>query len=96
MLIIDLFYYIYLLLMIPDPLYFFVLEEIFHVCVSAHLCQLALGGEAEAVDGVRPAVGPLPKLLRRLSERHVGGDGAVDNGLLGKKRLHFKKRWLTR
>ncbi len=47
----------------------------------SHLGQVALGREAEAVDGVRPAVGPLAKLLRRLGERHVGGDGAVDNGL---------------
>ena len=42
---------------------------------------MALGREAEAVDGVGPAVGPLAKLLRCLGERHVGGDGAVDDGL---------------
>lgn len=42
---------------------------------------MALGREAEAVDGVGPAVGPLAELVRRLGERHVGGDGAVDDGL---------------
>lgn len=47
----------------------------------SHLDQLVLGREAEAVDRVGPAVGPLAELLRRLGECHVGGDGAVDNGL---------------
>lgn len=42
---------------------------------------MALGGEAETVDGVGPAVGPLAELVRRLGEGHVGGDGAVDDGL---------------
>lgn len=42
---------------------------------------MALRREAEAIDSVRPAVGPLAKLVRCLGERHVGGDGAVDNGL---------------
>lgn len=42
---------------------------------------MALGREAEAVDSVRPAVGPLAEFVRRLGERHVGGDGAVDDGL---------------
>lgn len=48
-----------------------------------HFGQVALGGEAEAVDGVGPAVGPLAKLVRCLGERHVGGDGTVDDGLQG-------------
>lgn len=48
-----------------------------------HFGQVALGREAEAVDGVGPAVGPLAELVRRLGERHVGGDGAVDDGLQG-------------
>lgn len=48
---------------------------------SPHLHQVALRREAEAVDGVGPAVGPLAELLGRLGERHVGGDGAVDDGL---------------
>lgn len=42
---------------------------------------MTLRREAQAVDSVRPAVGPLAKLVRCLGERHVGGDGAVDNGL---------------
>lgn len=42
---------------------------------------MAFTGEAQAVHGVGPAVGPLPELLRRLCEGHVGGDGAVDDGL---------------
>lgn len=42
---------------------------------------MALGREAEAIDSVRPAVGPLAELVRCLGERHVGGDGAVDDGL---------------
>ena len=56
--------------------------------MCAHLGQLTLRGEAEAVDGVGPAVGPLAKLLRCLGEGHVGGDGAVDDGLLGEKKMH--------
>jgi len=40
---------------------------------GSHLDQVALRREAEAVDGVGPAVGPLAKLLRCLGERHVGG-----------------------
>lgn len=44
---------------------------------------MALWWEAEAVDSVGSAVRPLAKLLRCLGERHVGGDGAVYNGLLG-------------
>lgn len=55
--------------------------------MSAHLGQIALRREAEAVDGVRPAVGPLAKLLGGFGEGHVGGDGAVDDGLVGKKKL---------
>lgn len=47
----------------------------------SHFGQVALRREAEAVDSVRPAVGPLAELVRRLGERHVGGDGAVDDGL---------------
>lgn len=46
---------------------------------------MALGREAEAVDRVGPAVGPLAELVGRLGERHVGGDGAVDNGLWTEK-----------
>lgn len=49
----------------------------------SHLNQVALWWEAEAVDSVGSAVRPLAKLLRCLGERHVGGDGAVYNGLLG-------------
>lgn len=48
-----------------------------------HFGQVALGGEAQAVDSVGPAVSPLAKLVRRLGKRHVGGDGAVDDGLHG-------------
>lgn len=46
-----------------------------------YLLQLLLRGETQTVDGVRPAVGPLAKLLGRFGERHVGGDGAVDDSL---------------
>lgn len=49
----------------------------------SHLNQVALWWEAEAVDSVGSAVRPLAKLLRCFGERHVGGDGAVYNGLLG-------------
>lgn len=45
--------------------------------------QLLLRREAEAVDGVGPAVGPLAKLLRGPGEGHAGGHRAVDDGLDG-------------
>lgn len=48
---------------------------------GVYLVQLLLSGEAQAVDRVGPAVRPLPELLRRFGEGHVGGDGAVDDGL---------------
>ena len=53
------------------------------VCVSVcvYLLQLLLSGEAQAVDGVGSAVCPLAKLLGGFGEGHVGGDGAVDDGL---------------
>lgn len=52
------------------------------VCVSGvYLLQLLLCGEAQAVDRVCPAVCPLAKLLGGFGEGHVGGDGAVDDGL---------------
>lgn len=47
----------------------------------SHFAQVALGREAQAVDGVGSAVRPLAEFLRGLSEGHVGGDGAVDDGL---------------
>lgn len=46
-----------------------------------YLLQLLLCGEAQAIDGVGPAVCPLAKLLGGFGEGHVGGDGAVDDGL---------------
>lgn len=46
-----------------------------------YLLQLLLRGEAQAIDGVGPAVCPLAKLLGGFGEGHVGGDGAVDDGL---------------
>lgn len=55
--------------------------------VCTHLDQVALRREAKAVDGVGSAVGPLAKLLWCLGERHVGGDGAVDNGLWRTKHM---------
>lgn len=57
-------------------------------CVSprSHFGQVALGREAEAVDRVGPAVGPLAELVGRLGEGHVGSDGAVDDGLEGRDR----------
>lgn len=68
-----------------SPHFPFLLDKdltITNACIQRpHLDQVALRGEAEAVDGVGPAVGPLAELLRRLGECHVGGDGAVDNGL---------------
>lgn len=48
---------------------------------DVYLLQLLLSGEAQAVHGVGPAVGPLAKLLGGFGEGHVGGDGAVDDGL---------------
>ena len=52
------------------------------MCASdVYLLQLLLRGEAQAVDGVGPAVRPLAKLLGGFGEGHVGGDGAVDDGL---------------
>ncbi len=52
------------------------------VCVCGlYLLQLLLCGEAQAIDSVGPAVRPLAKLLRGFGEGHVGGDGAVDDGL---------------
>lgn len=52
------------------------------ICVCAdYLLQLLLGGEAQTVDGVGPAVCPLTKLMRGFGEGHVWGDGAVDDGL---------------
>lgn len=52
----------------------------------SHFGQVALGREAEAVDRVGPAVGPLAELVGRLGEGHVGSDGAVDDGLEGRDR----------
>lgn len=46
-----------------------------------YLVKLLLSGEAQAVHSVSPAVCPLAKLLRCLSECHVGCDGAVDDSL---------------
>ena len=66
--------------------------------LRSHLDQVALGRESEAVHSVRPAVGPLAELLRRLGERHVGGDGAVDDGLRRRRdnepssKLHLFRR----
>jgi hypothetical protein len=40
-----------------------------------------LGGKAQAIHGVGAAVSPLAKLLGGFGEGHVGGDGAVDDGL---------------
>lgn len=48
---------------------------------DVYLLQLLLCGEAQAVDGVGPAVCPLAELLGGFGEGHVGGDGAVDDGL---------------
>ena len=50
-------------------------------CTCTYLLQLLLSGEAQAVDSVGPAVCPLAKLLGGFGEGHVGGDGAVDDGL---------------
>lgn len=50
-------------------------------CCEIYLVKLLLCGEAQAVHGVSPAVGPLAKLLGRLSECHVVCDGAVDDSL---------------
>lgn len=49
-------------------------------CCS-YLLQLLLSGEAQAVHGVGPAVCPLAELVGGFGEGHVGGDGAVDDGL---------------
>lgn len=56
------------------------------------LGQVALRAEAQAVDGVGPAVGPLAELLGRLGEGHVGGDGAVDDGLRSQTRTGMSHR----
>lgn len=56
--------------------------------VSSHLGQLLLRREAQSEHGVGPAVGPLTELLRRLGERHVGCDGAVDDHLLTQNNNH--------
>ena len=45
------------------------------------LVQLRLRAEAEAIDRVGPDIGPLAKLLTGFGERHVGGDGGVDDRL---------------
>ena len=45
------------------------------------LVQFRLRAEAEAVHCVGPDIGPLPELLTRLGECHVGGDGGVDDSL---------------
>ena len=45
------------------------------------LVQLHLRGEPQPVDRVCPHVRPLPELLARLGEGHVGRDGRVDDGL---------------
>lgn len=62
------------------------------MCVCAdYLLQLLFGGEAQAVDGVGPAVCPLAELVRGFGEGHVWGDGAVDNSLnrqQTEKRVH--------
>ena len=46
-----------------------------------YLCQLLLRGEPQTKHRVGPAVGPLPKLLRRFGESHIGCDRAVDDHL---------------
>jgi hypothetical protein len=46
-----------------------------------NLLKLLLGGKAQSVHGVGTAVSPLAKLLGCFGECHVGGDGAVDDGL---------------
>ena len=50
--------------------------------VGSYLLQLLLCREAQTIDCVCPAVGPLAKLVRGLGEGHVGSDGAVDDGLV--------------
>lgn len=50
-------------------------------CCEIYLVKLLLGGEAQAVHRVSPAVCPLTELLGRLSEGHVGCNGAVDDSL---------------
>lgn len=50
----------------------------FKRCVCVYLGQVVFSREAQAINGVSSAVGPLAKLLRRLGEGHVGADGAVD------------------
>lgn len=49
--------------------------------VVTNLLKLLLGGKAQAIHGVCAAVSPLAKLLGGFGEGHVGGDGAVDDGL---------------
>lgn len=51
----------------------------------SHFGQVALGREAEAIDRVGPAVGPLAELVGGLGEGHVGGNSAVDDGLWREK-----------
>lgn len=46
-----------------------------------YLCQLLLRRKPQAKYRVGSAVGPLPKLLRRFGESHVGCDCAVYNHL---------------
>lgn len=48
--------------------------------------QLLLRGKPKPVDRVGSTVGPLTELLRRLRERHVGADHAVDDRLPREKR----------
>lgn len=50
-------------------------------CCEIYLVKLVLSGEAQAIHCVSPAVSPLAELLGRLSECHVGCDGAVDDSL---------------
>ena len=50
--------------------------------VGYYLLQLLLCREAQTIDCVCPAVGPLAKLVGGLREGHVGSDGAVDDGLV--------------
>lgn len=49
--------------------------------LQRYLREMLLRSKAQPIHGVGSAVRPLPKLLGRLCEGHVGGDGAVDDGL---------------
>lgn len=43
--------------------------------------QLLLCSKTQPIDGVGPAVSPLPKLLGCLGKRHAGCNSAIDNCL---------------